>query len=79
MMLSEINSNLNKINDSLHVNVSLPTPSEERIAKASVANFILGTTAICYGLMTKKKRYCLMGGLSLLSAWILKEEIEQDR
>lgn len=73
-MLSEINSTLNKVNDSLNVNVNLPTPNNERLAKASALNLLLGTTAICYGLMTKKKSYCLIGGISVLSAWFLNEE-----
>lgn len=79
LLLTEINSTLNKINDSLNVNVALPTPNDERLAKASTINLLLGTTAICYGLMSKKKSYYLMGGLSVLSAWFLKEEIGQDK
>ncbi|MBP2098489.1 hypothetical protein [Enterococcus rivorum] len=75
-MLSEINSTLNKVNDSLNVHVNLPNPNSERLAKASAINLLLGTTAICYGLMMKKKSYCLMGGISVLSAWFLNEEID---
>lgn len=78
-MLSEINSTLNKVNDSLNVNVALPTPNNERLAKASAVNLLLGTTAICYGLIAKKKSYCLMGGLSVLSAWFLNEEIDSTK
>ncbi|MBM7689810.1 hypothetical protein BCR24_12745 [Enterococcus ureilyticus] len=78
-MLSEINTTLNKVNDALDVNVSLPTPNDDRLAKASAVNFLLGTTAFCYGLLSKKKSYCVIGGLSVLSALFLNEEIGRDK
>lgn len=77
-MINEINSTINKINSSLAVNTSLPTPNNKQLAKASAVNLLLGTTAICYGLISKKKSYCVMGGLSILSACFLREEIKQD-
>ncbi|MHC5228129.1 hypothetical protein ACYSNW_07615 [Enterococcus sp. LJL99] len=63
-----------EITDSLNVTVSFQQSKQQCLAKASTTNLLIGTVATCYGLISKRKTYFLMGGFSVLSALILKKE-----
>ncbi|WP_338753358.1 hypothetical protein [Bacillus sp. FJAT-52991] len=76
-MIEKLNAKCEKVNDFFGVSVKLPNPSKNTLRTSSVVNGVVGVGLILFGVLSAQKWTAILGGLSIVSSIVLKEEAKK--
>lgn len=73
-MIKEIHHACERLNETLGISVPLPNPGKNALKTASACQFAVGAGLAAAGLVFSSKWRAVLGGLSVVSGVILRQE-----
>lgn len=73
-MIKEVNQACEKLNTTLGLSVTLPTPKKKALKMAAVGNFMASAGLVAAGIIFTSKSCAVLGSISLINGIVLQKE-----
>lgn len=73
-MIKEVNEACEKLNHTLGISIELPNPKKKTLKAAAACNLLVGAGLVAAGIALRMKSCVLLGGVSVISSVVLREE-----